>query len=98
MKFTSHNRPLLHPGLLLVLVLLLGQTLALAHDHDADAGPKDNCALCLHAHHADGVLPQPAVGIQPSVDSLFETGIPDTLFAGSFSPLYQSRAPPHIFL
>ena len=100
MRFHSHSRPLRYRSLhlLLVFALLLGQTLALAHDHDSDAGLNHGCALCLFAHHADSVLPGLTTWIQPSGNFVFHPAILHDQFAGSFTPHYEPRAPPHTFL
>jgi hypothetical protein len=82
----------------LVIALLLAQSLALAHDHDADAGPEGTCALCLFAHHVDGSLPAASLALQTENPTVFNPMPADSHFTGSARPHYRSRAPPAAFL
>jgi hypothetical protein len=50
-KHPLHRRALTHWAL--ILVLLLGQSYALAHDHDAHQGDEAPCALCVYAQQSD---------------------------------------------
>jgi hypothetical protein len=47
----------------LILVLLLGQSIALEHDHEADSNSDETCALCLYAQQSDNVLPASTLGV-----------------------------------
>jgi len=77
-----------------ILALVLGQSLALAHQHALDHPSSHDCALCLYAQHSgDGIPSTPFhfsttasgfVAIAASVDALLCVT----------APAFRSRAPP----
>jgi hypothetical protein len=89
-----------YPGLhwLLVCLLLLGQTLALAHDHDAAVDTETHCALCHFAHHAEGMLPGQACGGSCPYPHVFHQPLNHDPVCIAARSQYHSRAPPAILL
>ncbi len=78
----------------LILALVLGQSLALAHRHALDNPPSHDCALCLYAQHGgDGLL-----------SSTFHFSVAASVFVTVVAPVrslvsitslsFLSRAPP----
>ena len=81
---------------LLILALLLGQSVALAHDHDADKDNGSTCALCLFVqqsgHGMASAIPDLPAQIAHNIPSPMVTQV-------ALAPVavpYHSRAPPII--
>lgn len=98
MRARSRNQRHRNHGLhwLLVCLLLLGQTLALAHDHDAGVDTDSHCALCLFAHHTDGSLPGHACGGLNPVYAVLHPPVIHAPVSIETCTQYHSRAPPVI--
>lgn len=95
MTLPSHHKPFLRTVTrwALILALLLGQSLALAHHHDADQGTEGTCALCLHAQQSGDVVPATAAGITVQK---FHTAIASPVLQGPAAVTilpFNSRAP-----
>lgn len=89
-------RKLQRYGLLLGLLLLLGQTTSLLHAHDLDKHAHNaHCHLCLHSTaHDHGLIGSPAIA---PVVTLVGTSVSECVqhsLTSIFSANYQSRAPP----
>jgi hypothetical protein len=89
-------RKLQRYGLLLGLLLLLGQTTSLLHAHDLDKHAHSaHCHLCLHstAHDHGLVGSLSIVPVVAIVGSIISESVQHS-FTSIFSANYQSRAPP----
>lgn len=91
-KHPLHRRALTH--WVLILVLLLGQSYALAHDHDAHQGDEAPCALCVYAQQSDTFIQSAAYS---QLLQTFQTGSACSArqqpAAANLLP-FNSRAPP----
>ncbi|MGB5442638.1 MAG: hypothetical protein WBN57_08435 [Gammaproteobacteria bacterium] len=82
----------------LILVLLLGQSIALGHHHDTDTNSSEICVLCLYVQQLGNVLPMSTFGWPAKTSSVCTPDSQWQQFVAVNILSFQSRAPPFISL
>ena len=82
----------------LILVLLLGQSIALGHDHDTDTNSVESCQLCLFVQQLGDALPMSTSGLPVKTSSVCAPDSQGQQFVAVNILSFQSRAPPFISL
>lgn len=78
----------------LVLALLLGQSVAFAHDHHADKNAGSACAFCLFAQQSGHGIPSINTGLpEQTVHFFWARAVTQGILASVVVP-FHSRAPP----
>ena len=78
----------------LILVLLLGQSIALGHDHDTDTNSSEICVLCLYVQQLDDALPMSTFGLPAKTSSVCAPDSQWQQFVAVNILSFHSRAPP----
>jgi len=82
----------------LILALVLGQSLALAHWHAHDGSDSHNCALCLYAQHVGGGVPSSPLHFPPTIPGFIAVAVSICSLIPVTSLAFLSRAPPPLLL